>query len=231
MGLRLLVRDQQSLRHVVSRPACGSRQFAEVKRPDAVCDAGQVPRVVPPVLRPGSLSTRPQPILGDHELTLRPWAATDAAAVAAAYSDPDIEYWHARTMTLSEAEKWVAAANQSWLEESAASWALTRADDELAGRSTIGAMDLAAGQADVRYWVVPSARGRRFATRSVNLITAWAMTDLGLHRLELEHSTQNPRSCRVATQAGYQVEGTRRSQALHRDGWHDMHLHARINCT
>lgn len=195
---------------------------------NAMCDAGQVPRVVPAVLRPGSVSGRLQPILRDHALTLRPWAATDAAAVAAAYSDPDIEYWHAQTMTLVEAEEWVAAARQSWLDESAASWAITDGD-AFAGRITLGALDLAAGQADVRYWVVPGARGRGVATRSVELITTWAMLDLGLHRLELEHSTQNPRSCRVATRAGYQVEGTKRSQAQHRDGWHDMHLHARIN--
>ena len=31
--------------------------------------------------------------------------------------------------------------------------------------------------------------------------------DLGLHRIELEHSTANPGSCRVATKAGY-VYGT-----------------------
>ena len=32
----------------------------------------------------------------------------------------------------------------------------------------------------------------------------------------------------MAAKAGYVLEGTRRQQALHWDGWHDMHLHARL---
>ncbi|MEU1023512.1 GNAT family protein, partial [Streptomyces sp. NPDC005904] len=50
----------------------------------------------------------------------------------------------------------------------------------------------------------------------------------GLHRLELTHATANEASCRVALKAGFPAEGTKRSALLHADGWHDMHLHARI---
>ena len=46
--------------------------------------------------------------------------------------------------------------------------------------------------------------------------------------VELIHSTRNPASCRVAENAGYKLEGTKRREALHADGWHDMHLHARL---
>jgi RimJ/RimL family protein N-acetyltransferase len=46
--------------------------------------------------------------------------------------------------------------------------------------------------------------------------------------MEINHSTQNPASCRVAEGAGYLAEGVKRSEALHADGWHDMHQHARI---
>jgi hypothetical protein len=33
---------------------------------------------------------------------------------------------------------------------------------------------------------------------------------------------------RVAGKAGFAFEGTKRSAVLHQDGWHDMHLHARV---
>ena len=33
---------------------------------------------------------------------------------------------------------------------------------------------------------------------------------------------------RVAAKAGFTAEGTLRSALLHADGWHDMHLHARV---
>ncbi|WP_326839311.1 GNAT family N-acetyltransferase [Rhodococcus sp. AQ5-07] len=46
--------------------------------------------------------------------------------------------------------------------------------------------------------------------------------------MELEHSIHNPRSCRVATKAGFNEEGVRRGSARHADGWHDMHVHARL---
>ena len=43
------------------------------------------------------------------------------------------------------------------------------------------------------------------------------------------HSTRNEASCRVAAGAQFLAEGTKRSACLHLDGWHDMHLHARVN--
>lgn len=49
-----------------------------------------------------------------------------------------------------------------------------------------------------------------------------------LHRLELAHSVRNPASCRVADKAGYRLEGTKRQEGRHADGWHDMHPHARL---
>lgn len=66
------------------------------------------------------------------------------------------------------------------------------------------------------------------AASALSTLTGWALDDLGLHRIEVAHSTRNPTSCRVAEKAGYPWEGTKRSQALHSDGWHDMHLHARV---
>jgi RimJ/RimL family protein N-acetyltransferase len=52
-----------------------------------------------------------------------------------------------------------------------------------------------------------------------------------VHRLELQQLDENEASCRVAEKAGYPLESTKRSQALHDDGRHDMRLHVRIdNC-
>ena len=47
-------------------------------------------------------------------------------------------------------------------------------------------------------------------------------------RLEVWHSTRNAASCRVAEKAGFVAEGVKRHAVLHVDGWHDMHVHARI---
>jgi RimJ/RimL family protein N-acetyltransferase len=44
----------------------------------------------------------------------------------------------------------------------------------------------------------------------------------------VQHAVANTASCRVALKAGYAYEGTRRSSVLHADGWHDMHVHGRV---
>lgn len=59
-------------------------------------------------------------------------------------------------------------------------------------------------------------------------VATWAFDELGMHRVEVAHSIANPLSCRVASKAGFEVEGTRTSALLHDDGWHDMHVHRRI---
>jgi len=189
-----------------------------------------VPKLTQAVLASGSLNQNPQPVLGTAELTLRPWEPSDAADVVAAYADPDIQRWHGQTMTADEAANWVRAWPRRWSEESAAGWAVT-GSGQLLGRISLNGLSLSSGLAHVAYWVLPVGRGRGVASRALREVTRWAFHDLGLHRLELEHSTRNEASCRVAARGGYELEGTLRQQGLHLDGWHDMHLHATLAMT
>lgn len=168
---------------------------------------------------------RSQPVLPAGELVLRPWREDDAPELVRAYGDPDIAYWHARALTHSEAVAWVRSRAERWQTELGADWAVTRAD-LLVGRAALRTIDLAEGWAEVAYWVLPEHRGRGVASSAVDALTDWAFDGLGLHRLELLHSTGNPASCRIASRAGFVAEGVKRSAALHADGWHDMHLHA-----
>lgn len=172
-----------------------------------------MPKTVAPVVVAGSMAGHPQPVLYVDELILRPWSSGDVSAIVAAYADPAIQRWHTRSMTRTEAEEWVVAANSSWTAETAASWAVT-ASDQVVGRMSLRRVDLEEGLAEIGYWVVPAARGRGIAPRALVAVSDWAI-QLGLHRLELEHSTINQASCRVAEKAGYTLESTKRSQGLH----------------
>lgn len=173
------------------------------------------------------MATQPQPVFDVDELTLRPWTSSDVPAVVAAYDDPAIRRWHTMSMAPSEAEQWVTAAHRGWTSETSASWAIVN-QDMLVGRMSLRQVDLEDGVAEVGYWVTALARGRTIAPRALTAVSYWALHNLGLHRLELEHSTRNQASCRVAAKAGYRFEGTKRSSGLHDDGWHDMHLHAKL---
>jgi [ribosomal protein S5]-alanine N-acetyltransferase len=99
--------------------------------------------------------------------------------------------------------------------------------EQAAGRVTIYP-DLRDGWAEVSYWVLPAARRQGLAVSAVEAVTRWAFDDLGLHRLVLEHSVHNEASCRVAGRTDFELEGTLRRSLLHADGWHDVHLHARL---
>ncbi|GIF74642.1 GNAT family N-acetyltransferase [Asanoa siamensis] len=186
---------------------------------------------VPPVVPPGSLATLAQPVLalaGDVEL--RPWRVSDADALVAAGQDPAIRRWNLLVVaSAAEARERIARMGARWRHEQGAIWAIARSGGGPAvGLIGLDGLDLAGGSAEILYWLLPAGRGRGAAVEATRRLSRWAFDDLGLHRLRLCHATANEASCRVATKAGFAVEGTMRSALLHEDGWHDQHLHARI---
>lgn len=180
------------------------------------------------VLGPGSLNSRAQPtIAAGPGMSLRPFVDDDADVLVRAYADPAIQRWHRRSLTRDEALEWVHGRAQArWAGETGAEWAVVDGDS-VVGRIGLPVLHLDEGIAEVGYWVLPEGRGRGIAGRALTAVTEWLFA-VGLHRLELMHSVHNLPSCRVAEKNGFELEGTRRSALLHPDGWHDMHLHARI---
>jgi len=159
---------------------------------------------------------------------LRPWAEPDAAGLVTAYADPDVQRWHCRSLDLEEAAALILRWRAAWPAEAGASWAVVDGEDRLLGRAALRDMHLADGVAEIAYWVLPAARRRGVATAAVAVLTRWAFEEVGLQRLEIFHSVANTASCAVATSTGFRPEGTLRASVLHADGWHDMHLHARL---
>jgi EAL domain-containing protein (putative c-di-GMP-specific phosphodiesterase class I)/RimJ/RimL family protein N-acetyltransferase len=187
-----------------------------------------MPSLIRPAVAAGDLGRLVQPTLTVEELVVRPWRDDDAPAVLAAYRDPDIRRWHARALAdEAEARELIGSWRGQWAAETGVSWAVTR-DEVLVGRIGIGHLNLLEGTGEIAYWVVPAARGGAVAARAGDAVCTWMFTVVGLHRVQLDHSALNQASCRAAEKAGFRFEGTRRGQTLHEDGWHDMHLHARL---
>ena len=190
-----------------------------------------MPSLIEPVVAAGALAARRQPTVDGYGLRLRPWRDTDIPALIAAYADPDIARWHARTLVGErEARAWLAERRRGRERERAVDWAIVEPVDEhvVLGRAGLNQIDLAEGVGEVAYWVAPEHRGRGIAARASCAVADWAFDVLGLHRLGLLHSTRNEGSCRVAERALFRYEGTLREDALHGDGWHDMHVHGRL---
>ncbi|MFE2356486.1 GNAT family N-acetyltransferase [Streptomyces parvulus] len=190
-----------------------------------------MPYLTHPVLAAGTLSGMPQPTLptGDG-LLLRPWRDEDAPAVHAAFQDPVMHQWHIRAAeSEDEVRGWIAEWRRGWAGERNAQWAVVEETGGLlAGRVALREVVLGDGVAEVAYWTTAAARGKGVAARATRALAHWALDRIGFQRLELSHAVANGASCRVAEKAGFVLEGTKRSALLHPDGWHDMHLHARV---
>ena len=190
---------------------------------------GGMGKLIAPVVAPGTMAEAVQPTITiDDELLLRPWEPGDVAVALEAFSTPDIQHWHFRRYDdEAEAGQWIAECAQRWVDETCATWAIVdRATSAILGRAAIHT-NLGDGYGEVSYWVLPGARGRRVATRACVAVTRWAH-ELGLHRVHLEHSTQNQGSRQVAVAAGFIEEGVRRGANLHADGWHDMRMYSHL---
>ncbi|MBO4258177.1 GNAT family N-acetyltransferase [Streptomyces griseorubiginosus] len=183
------------------------------------------------VLPDGALARGPQPVLSTGDgLVLRPWRGEDAGAVHEAFQDPLMHQWHIRRSdSEEEAAGWIREWQKEWEGERNAQWAVVDAEtDRLMGRVALRDIRLVEGLGKVAYWTAAAARGQGVAVRATNTLTRWAFDEIGFHRLELLHATANRASCRVAAKTGFTLEGTKRRAAYHQDGWHDMHLHARL---
>ncbi|MEU7875964.1 GNAT family N-acetyltransferase [Dactylosporangium sp. NPDC049140] len=190
-----------------------------------------MPPLVGPALPDDVLSFPEQPrIVVDDTWMLRPWQEDDAAEVMEAFTDPDIQRWNMhRIDDDEEARGWVRAWNERWHRGTDAAWAVSSAHDgRAAGHIALRMIRLEHARAELSWWVRPSARGMNAASRATRALARWAFDEVGLQRLFLLHSVGNAASCRVAEHGGFRLEGTLRNFLQHTDGWHDMHMHARL---
>lgn len=162
-------------------------------------------------------------------MQLRPWEMSDASALVRSCLDPDIQHWNRPDqLTVESARKKIARWRSRWQSEHAAIWAIAPDGGEAIGLIGLADLDLSGGQGEFLYWLLPAGRGGGVMVSATIQVSRWALDDLGLHRLRITHSVENTASCRIATKAGFSLEGTMRQALLHADGWHDEHLHARV---
>ncbi|MFE1438161.1 GNAT family N-acetyltransferase [Streptomyces sp. NPDC058739] len=178
------------------------------------------------------------PELSGHGLRLLPWDAdspADAEAWLRGLTDPEFRRWNT---PLRQVEDLAAArASLRAKAERAADGAdvTFRVVDAVSGTTLgqigVNMIDRLMSTARVGYWVLPEARGRGVATRALLLAGHWALTSLGLHRLELGHAVGHDVSCRTAERCGFPAEGTLRGamwEDERRSAYRDVHLHARL---
>lgn len=147
------------------------------------------------------------PRLRAGALLLRVPDPADAWSLAMAGTDPDIA---ARLPYLPRSEdeslRWIAAPGTRLVVTT--------------GTEVIGGLELPEvrpGTAELRFWVLPVARGRGVASTAVRAVTDWALPARAA-RLELITGVTDLAAQRVALRAGFTREGVRRAGRLRPDG-------------
>jgi RimJ/RimL family protein N-acetyltransferase len=146
-------------------------------------------------------------------VTVRPFRADDAPAVAAACQDPEIPRWTSvpSPYGTDDAREFISGTLR--VDRPELSLAVVEASDEAVFLGAIGLRLPSPGVGEVGYWLAAPARGRGVATRAVRLICAWAFETMPLARIQLHTLPGNEASERVAERAGFTREGLLRSFA------------------
>lgn len=144
----------------------------------------------------------PDPPLADGVVRLRPWLVADAAALAAAWADPEVQRWTAVPPRRSEADaaRWIAGDAERRRCGLALDLVVSPADPldgTVLGEVGLGPIDWGAGRANLGWWVAAPARGRGVASRAAALLAAWTVATLGL-AVDVDVDPANPASAKVA---------------------------------
>ncbi|MFF3277241.1 GNAT family N-acetyltransferase [Streptomyces chrestomyceticus] len=166
--------------------------------------------------------------LTTERLLLRPFAPTDVQAVHTACQDPAIPRWTSvpSPFGMAQAHDYITRSQEEWRTDTQYRFAVTtKADGTLTGAVSLFRMTLrsAERQAEIGYWTTRGQRGNGWTAEAVREVARWALTELGVERLEWLAEVGNSASRGVALKAGFRMEGTLRAKislrGVRRDAW------------
>ncbi len=160
---------------------------------------------------------------------LRDFGPNDVELVLSASSDPLIPLITTvpATPDAEEARAYITRQNSRLPSGVGYAYAIARRSDDVAV-GYIGLTFLEAGRASIGYWIGPDFRRHGHATHALETLSAWALAELSMSRLELYVEPWNAASIRTADAAGFEREGMMRSWREVGDTRRDMWMYSRI---
>lgn len=168
---------------------------------------------------------------GAGGIVLREWHRADIPALLMAIDDSEIRRMlpHIpQPYTTADAEEYIAGTRVD-LTAGTTLPTVIEVDGALAGSIDLRLLDGFDGlTAEIGYWVAGFARGRGVASTAARLLCDHGFEKLGLQRIELNAALNNPASARVAENAGFELEGVRRTWRIVAGVPTDFALYARV---
>jgi RimJ/RimL family protein N-acetyltransferase len=157
------------------------------------------------------------PTIEAERVRLRWLAASDADALYAIFSDPEVmRYWSRPPMTgRHEAEQLLAEIGESFRSRALFQWGIALGGDDLViGTCTLLHVDVPNKHAEIGYALNRSYWGRGYGHEALCALIDYAFETLGLHRLEADVDPRNLASVRALERLGFVREGYLRER------WH-----------
>jgi RimJ/RimL family protein N-acetyltransferase len=167
-----------------------------------------------------TISLAQKPVLEGELVTLRPVKPADAVGLGAADPEANRLTGSHGTATLAELENWYAT--RADFDDRVDLAIIDRASGEYVGEVVLNDLVPENKSCNFRILLVSARhRGRGLGTEATRLILGHAFETVGLHRVELEVYTFNPRARRVYDKVGFVYEGTMRDALLWEGQWID----------
>jgi RimJ/RimL family protein N-acetyltransferase len=126
------------------------------------------------------------------------------------------------------ARTWLARYEEGRRDGTREAFAIVDDEGGFLGLALVPQIDRETRTAELGYVVAPAARGRGVASEALRQLSAWAVAELGIFRLELLISVDNAASKRVAEKCGYICEGVLRSFHVKQDVREDTEIWSRL---
>ena len=165
----------------------------------------------------------PDPPLEDGVVALRAWRTSDASGIARLFEDKEALEWTRAPSPYRQGDafQWLAGVPGQMRRGDALPLAVTDATDG----ALLGSIDLrmrGEGRAEFGYVIGVWARRRGVGTRALRMYSRWALSTLGLARLELLVQPGNEASLALGRRVGFTEEGLLRSHSVVRGQRKDM---------
>lgn len=171
-------------------------------------------------------SPRP-PLAVPVPIMLRPWVPDDAEDLLEIFvASNDLASQYPQPVTDFESAQLCLERLLGW-DERRHNFAITAAGT-VVGNVGLSAIERRHHTGWVSYFSSGAVRGQGLVSRSTTAVANWALTDLGLFRLELGHRVNNPASGAIAVAAGFELEGRERQKLLYGDERFDTLSYARL---
>jgi len=153
------------------------------------------------------------PTLPGDGVVLRAMTTGDVPRIVEACSDERTQYWLGRLpspYTSQSALTYLESQRENRASDSGLSWAITSGSDELLGAISLFSHERGV-EAELGYWMHPSARGRGLMSRAVPVAASYAFDGLGVAKVKVAAAVGNAASLHVIESCGFRRYGVERN--------------------